>query len=150
MIVHLIWKKYRFLSLHRGTKYHLLKLSSRCNERIELMTRKKIMQKRSKSAIIKTPKFQGNSEQYYYSIIMLHLPFRNESKLIQLFLSAQQAFVQKNLLVDLADIQFAAYLHDIERAVRLLSAMQEDIDPVVAPNTHDYEESHNQISDDHS
>lgn len=80
---------------------------------------------------------------------MLRLPFQNESKLIQTFLSAQ-AFLQKNHLLDLADIQFAAYLHDIERAVRLLSAMQEDIGPVVAPNTHDYEESHDQISDDHS
>lgn len=70
---------------------------------------------------------------------MLHLPFRNETKLVQPYLSAKQAFTEKNHLFDINDIQFEVFLHDIERRVRLLRATREEIGTLVAPNTHENE-----------
>ena len=110
---------FKFASWYKISLSETTEVSSRCCQRIKLLSLNKIMQKRRKAAIIRTPKFQGNSEQYYYAFLMLHLPFRNENNLLQPFSSLQEAFIQKNHLFYLSDMQFDAYLHDVERTVRI-------------------------------
>ena len=86
---------YKFASWYKLSSSENINVSARCCQRIRLLSNNKIMQKRRKSAIIRTPKFQGNSEQYYYSLLMLHLPFRNENSIILPYSSAKEAFLKK-------------------------------------------------------
>ena len=48
-----------------------------------------------------------------------------------------EAFSVKHVLFDLTDIKFDAYLHDIERTVRIIRITNDEIGAMVAPNTHE-------------
>ena len=141
---------FKFASWYKLSSSDTMENSYRCSPRMKLMSLNKIMQKRRKLAIIKTPKCQGNSEQYYYTLLMLPLPFRNETKLMDPYSSAQQAFTEKNHLFDLSDIQFEVFLNDIKRTVRLLRSTRDEIGAIVAPNTHANTQYSEEISLDHA
>ena len=128
---------FKFASLYKLSTSKTVDVSSRCMERIKLRSLNKIMQRRRKPVVIKTPKFQGDGENYYFSLLMLHLPFRDEDSLIKPYRSARESFLQKHDAFNLTDMQFDAYLHDIERSVRLMRATDDELGAAIAPNTHE-------------
>lgn len=128
---------FKFASLYKLSTSKTVDMSSRCMERIKLRSLNKIMQRRRKPVIIKTQKFQDDGENYYFSLLMLHLPFRDEDSLIKPYRSVRESFLQKHDSFNLTDMQFDAYLHDIERSVRLMRATDDELGAAIAPSTHE-------------
>ena len=63
------------------------------------------MQKRVKHAVIRVPKLQEGTEDYYYSNLLLYLPHRNESELLFESSNAKEAFIKKYHLLDKHHLQ---------------------------------------------
>ncbi|MEW8545326.1 MAG: DUF6570 domain-containing protein [Candidatus Thiodiazotropha sp.] len=104
-------------------------------ERIKLQSLGKTFRRRQKAAVIRTPKFSPDTDNYFYSLLMLHLPYRHEKTLILPYSSVQEAFVHKHSLFDLQDIHYEAYLRDLEKIARLIKLTNEEVNSIVAPNT---------------
>ncbi|XP_078586291.1 uncharacterized protein LOC144868192 [Branchiostoma floridae x Branchiostoma japonicum] len=58
---------------------------------------------RQKPACIRTPNFttERNGDDFYYSLLLLHMPWRNEQEIIQPYNTALDAFVKKQHLLQL-------------------------------------------------
>ena len=81
---------------------------------------------------------------------MLHLPYRDEKQLISPYTTAEQAFLHKNSLFDLQDMQYEAYLRDIENIARLIKVTSEEVGTIVAPNTDEQSDVEEILSTEHS
>ena len=95
---------YRFAAWYTVSTSITTNVSSRCQPRIQLCTTKEILQKRR--SIIRTPRFPTHSENNFYSRMLLHVPFTNESRLLYPYQTAKEAFIHKHDQFDLIDFQF--------------------------------------------
>ncbi|MEW8546654.1 MAG: DUF6570 domain-containing protein [Candidatus Thiodiazotropha sp.] len=118
-------------------------------ERIRLKTLGKTFRKRQRFAIIRSPKFEPITDDYFYSLLMLHLPYRSETTLKEPFNTAEEAFIHKYESFDVQDIRYDSYLGDIERIVRQIRATNLDLSLIVAPNTHEGSDSNDSPSEEH-
>ena len=120
-------------------------------ERVRLKTLGKTFRKRKRFIVVRTPKFEPISDDYFYSLLMLHLPYRNENTLKHPYSTAEEAFIHKHELFDLEDMHYDSYLSNMERIVRQIRATSIDLGPIVAPNTDEGVENNDySISNEHS
>lgn len=126
---------FKYASNYKLSQDKILNISPRCLTRFKLQSLGKIMQQRRTPAVIRTPKFSGDSDEFYYSMLMLHLPFRNEQTVVGPYKSAKEGFINKHSCFDIADLQYESYLHDIERVVRFIRMTNDDLGTIIAPNT---------------
>jgi hypothetical protein len=105
--------------------------TGRGSERFPIAKYDKWVRKRKFPCVIRTPKFSPSSEAYYYSLVMLAIPHKDEAELIPPYLDAKGAFAKK--LSD-SDGDFNAQLFhlsdEIEQAIqnmRLATAELENL-----------------------
>ncbi len=70
----------------------MVSLHASALERIYISGTNIWMRKRSRPAVVRYPSFSLMSDDYYYSLIMLLLPHRDESDLLLTFETAKDAF----------------------------------------------------------
>lgn len=135
---------FKFASHYKLSQSKNLNGTSRSLPRFKLQSSGKIMQQRRHPAVIRTPAFKPDSDEYFFSILMLYLPYRDETNIIGSFSTAKQAFINKHHLLTIDNILYSSYLHDIERVVRIIRLTNEDLGVSLAPNTN---ETHNACED---
>ena len=128
---------FKFASWYKVSPLQTTNVSSKCQPRIRLKTIDKVLQKKCSANVIRTPKFAPQSEEYLYSLLMLHLPFTNEDEIFYPYATAKDAFIHKYLLFNTTDLQYESFIHDIERVVHNIKRSQNEIAVMVAPNTHE-------------
>ena len=141
---------FKFASWYRLSSSPSTAVSSRCQPRITLKTLGKILQKKRIANVIRTPKFPSQSEEYLYSLLMLHLPFTNEDDILHPYDNAKIAFLHKNDRFNITDFQYESYLHDIDKVVHLLQSSHDEVGVSVAPNTHEVYNDTSDVSPDHA
>ena len=99
---------FKFASHYKLSQSKTVNVSTRSLPRFKLGTLNKIMQQRQHSAVIRTPNFKADSDEYFFSVLMLHLPYRTESDLLGSFPTAKSAFINKHHCIDLNDIQYSS------------------------------------------
>ena len=104
------------------------------------------LQERTKDILIRTPQFTSeiHGDTYYYSLLFMHVPWRNELELTAGHTSAEAAFMAKK---DLIHIHESTFGEEVERAVHQLQMLQDDVmnnyvAPLVAPNIDAIEKEH--------
>lgn len=97
---------FKFASYYKSSSSETVNVSSKSQKRIKLKNLNKILQLRRKPVIIRTPKFLPNTNQYFFSLLMLHLPFRDEKELLHPYENAKEAFMHKYDNFCLKDIEF--------------------------------------------
>ena len=98
------------------------------------------MQKRSKSAIIRTPNFPCDSPGYFYSMLMLYVPHRSSNEFD--ITVARDMFLEKVRYghIDREHLTNDNLIHEIETAVESLRMLENDIldtDNNMNSNNHD-------------
>ena len=84
--------------------------------------------KRQKHAVIRYPNFSLNTEDYYYSLLMLLLPHREDHDLLYPYKTAQDAFVNKlDLLDKVVEYSYFDYTSNIDNAVRRLQLVLHEL-----------------------
>lgn len=96
------------------------------------------IKKKAQPALIRTPHLspEVNGDLYYHSMLLLHLPWRNEKDIMSDFPSAKEAFFNCKEKLKIPDSTFG---EEIQRAVRQIQLLQDEvqknyINPAVAPN----------------
>lgn len=121
--------------------------SVRANPRVRLCDkfRNVVMRKRNKPAVIRTPKFSSNSDDYFYSLLLLLLPHSKEQELLKStdntrFENAMTAFCVKKDSLVLDSIGSCTLTDEIESAIRYIRCSQSELAASVVPCTFDTEE----------
>ncbi|XP_033758253.1 uncharacterized protein LOC117340598 [Pecten maximus] len=115
------------------------------------------IKKRVHECLVRTPKFsfEQDGDKYYFSLLMLYLPWRCEENILQGYSTAQEAF--KNLHCLLQCPNSNRYALEIENAIKQIQSledrvMQNYIAPAVALNIealdNDIPQSENTVMDD--
>jgi DNA replication protein DnaC len=134
---------FEFASHYRFTSK---KSTSQKVHQFELLNGLGYLQERTKNILIRTPQFTSeiHGDTYYYALLFLHVPWRKESELTAGHISAEAAFMAKK---DDIHIHESTFGEDVERAVRQLQMLQDDVlnnyvAPLVAPNNDSTEKEH--------
>ena len=97
-------------------------------ERISIDKYNILMQKRKQACVIRYPKFCLVSDDYYYSLLMLLLPHRNESDLITPHDFAKDAFIAKKSLLNVtSDNMHFSFLTDVENSIRRIQLAENEL-----------------------
>lgn len=80
------------------------------------------MRKSKNPSVVRTPNFPLFSEEHYYSYLFLLIPHRSETELIQPYLTAKDAFIQKRDIMDSEmDFTFFSFTQHIENTMRRIN-----------------------------
>jgi hypothetical protein len=120
------------LSLYKFASSYILcsgkPVSIRGLPRFKLLHSDKWFRLKQKTNVIKIPYCQINSEDYYFSLLMLLLPHRCEQQLLHPFTNAKEALFKKQHLLDKSyDAARAGLIDQIEAAVRMYRIMNDEI-----------------------
>ncbi|XP_035665599.1 uncharacterized protein LOC118408848, partial [Branchiostoma floridae] len=111
--------------------------SSAC-ECFKLQQCDKWIKKRRKYACVRGTRLSSaNGDDYFYGLLYLFCPWRNENDILSDYTSAQDAFIAKKNLFDYSLAQHMHFTSEIEQAimqVRLLSNDLSSIADTLAPN----------------
>ena len=129
---------FKFSSMYKLSASDKIPTSRRSQPRIRLANGK-LMQKRTHTCIIRTPSFSRLKDDYYFSLLLLHLPHYDESSLIQPFTTAKEAFLHKYQQLNLTDFQYESHLHDLEKVIHMMQSDRSYLASMVAPSTHEFE-----------
>ena len=124
---------------------------------VQLLDGAGFIRKRRQEQFLRVPQLtvEQNGDQYYYQLLLLHLPWRKEKELTNGFDSAEEAFQHKNHLLQKPPTNQQA--DDIARAVKQIQSLEDKvmndyIAPMVAPNIdafdNDFPDSSEFIRDD--
>lgn len=124
----------RPVSLHKssfmyfGSWYVKTPQPKKKDDRIFCLTHNVWFRRRGKFAVVRYPKFSFGSEEYYYSMLLLLLPHRNENDLLAGFNSAKKAFEAKECLFDTSvTFMFTSIASEIENAVRRIRISEQEL-----------------------
>ncbi|WAR21722.1 hypothetical protein MAR_015696 [Mya arenaria] len=78
-------------------------------------------------SIVRFPMFSVSSDNYYFTLLMLLLPFRNECELIDDYSSAKEAFIAKNALLDHSMEMYNNFLAQVENSIRRIRFAQDEL-----------------------
>lgn len=76
------------------------------------------MRKRGRAAVIRYPTFSITTDDYYYSLLMLLLPHRDESNIMRNYASAREAFLAQYSMLNTSMILHKNFMVDVENAMR--------------------------------
>lgn len=98
-----------------------------------------LIRKRKSEILLRTPQVtvEQDGDKYFYSILLLHLPWRHEDEILQNCTTAEEAFQKFQHLIKLPAGKNHAV--EIERAIKQIQLLQDNvmnnyIAHVVAPN----------------
>ena len=111
---------------------------------VELLDGAGFVRRRQQEQFLRVPRLtvEQNGDQYYYQLLLLHLPWRKEEELTHSFDSAEHAFQHKQHLLQKPPTNQQA--EEIARAIKRIQSLEDKvmhnyIAPVVAPNTEAYD-----------
>ena len=111
---------------------------------VELLDGAGFVRRRQQEQFLRVPRLtvEQNGDQYYYQLLLLHLPWRKEEELTHSFDSAEHAFQHKQHLLQKPPTNQQA--EEIARAIKQIQSLEDKvmhnyIAPVVAPNTEAYD-----------
>ncbi|XP_078600775.1 uncharacterized protein LOC144875890 [Branchiostoma floridae x Branchiostoma japonicum] len=121
---------------------------SEASQTIKLQQCDRWIKKRQKLACIRSSKLSsGNGDDYFYGLLYMYYPWRNENDILGEYDCAQDAFSAKKDQFDNSLAQHFHFTSDIEQAimqVRLLSDDLTSIATTLAPNV-----THQQLQSEH-
>ncbi|XP_035663609.1 ATP-dependent DNA helicase PIF1-like [Branchiostoma floridae] len=121
---------------------------SSASENVKLQQCDKWIKKRHNYACVRGTRLtSGNGDDYFYGLLYLYCPWRNENDIVSDYASAQDAFIAKKNLFDYSLAQHVHFTTEIEQAimqVRLLSNDLSSIADTLAPNV-----THQQLQINH-
>jgi len=137
-----------------ATNFTIITKQTTASNQPKLKTFEKWIKKRQKPACLRIPHLTPtNGDEYYYGLLMLFKPFRNEADLMQPGESSRDAFQRQ---IDSLDMHSSPYLHmaqEIQQAIiriRLQDAQTPlDIAAQVAPNLSSLETTQQDLQDHH-
>lgn len=108
------------------------------------------MRKRTKALIVRLSKTKFHCDDYFYGLLMAFLPHRTENDILQNtdtendilqntdtpLVSAKEAFIQKQNLLDLQKIRSVTLVDEIENAGRFIRCSQIEIAACLNPSIH--------------
>lgn len=109
-------------------------VSTRRHERIFISGPDIWMRKRGRAAVIRYPTFSVTTDDYYYSLLMLLLPHRDESNIMGDYGSARDAFVAQNSRFNTSVILHKNFLVDVENAMRRIYLAEAELHPATIFN----------------
>ena len=118
---------YKFASWYKRSPQQSMQTGSKCQPRIQLKKSGIIMQKRTVPVVIRTPSFARHSDEYFHSLLLLHLPFSEESSLLHPYSTAKEAFIRQFHLLDTSDFAYESYLHDLHRVAQMTRISLDEI-----------------------
>ncbi|MCP4057419.1 MAG: AAA family ATPase, partial [Pseudoalteromonas sp.] len=93
--------------------------------KLVLLDRSGSLHKRRKALCLRTSHLSMNTQDYYYSLLLLHLPHRKETELLDGHENAEDAFLEKETLLDQGDLKSERIMNEvIETAQRLRTSLQ--------------------------
>ncbi|XP_035675782.1 uncharacterized protein LOC118415349 [Branchiostoma floridae] len=132
-----IWDKMSLYTFAASYSMISTEPSSSC-ESFKLQECDKWIKKRSKYACVRGTRLSsGNGDDYFYGLLYLYCPWRDENDILHGYTSAQDAFIAKKNLFDYSIAQHVHFTSEIEQAimqVRLLSNDLSSIADTLAPN----------------
>ena len=106
---------------------------------LPLLDRSGSLHKRTRALCLRTSNLSTNSEDYYYSLLLLHLPHRTEDELTGGFTNIEQAFLAKEDQMNQGELQSEKAMDElIASAQRLRTAI--DLEERVAEEDGDDDE----------
>ena len=102
--------------------------SARSLERIYIEKHDIWIRKRRSSAIVRFPCFSVSNDDYYFSLLILLLPFRAESDLVGEFPTAKEAFFAKYALLDFSVQMHNSFLHQVENSIRRIRLAEAELE----------------------
>ena len=116
---------FRFASSYQICQYS--PVGTKGLPRYKLLKFEKWIREKRKKNVIRLPKMQINSNDYFFSILLLHLPHRDEEELIAPYKSAEEAVAKKRSEMD-TSLNCNSYVTDqIENAVRMYRLTHDEI-----------------------
>ncbi|KAI8519366.1 hypothetical protein Bbelb_026230 [Branchiostoma belcheri] len=141
------WDKMSLYTFAASYSISSTKPSTAC-ENFKLQQCEKWIKKRYKHACVRGTKLSsGNGDDYFYSLLYLYCPWRNENDILSGHNCAQDAFIAKKDLFDYSLAQHIHFTSEIEQAimqVRLLTDDLSNIASTLAPNI-----THQQLQTEH-
>ncbi len=95
--------------------------------RYKLLGKDTWIKKRQKAAIVRSPPFPILSQDNFYSLLMLHLPHRNESELIPPHSDAKAAFKAKSPNFQQYDNCHYSLTQDVDNALRRIQLAENEL-----------------------
>lgn len=123
-------------------------LTGRAQPRISLLGKHAgvFMRKRTKFAVIRTPKLPTTFDAYFYSLIMLYYPHTTEGDILKnadngtVYETAKDSFLQKQACVNLERLGTASLIDEIvENAVRIIHCSRLELACSLIPATSEQE-----------
>ena len=119
------WCLYSFAQWYQVSSYDVK--TDKASQRIEILKYGKLMQKRSKAAVIRTPNFPRDSPAYFYSMLMLFVPHRSSDEFdINI---AKDMFVEKvtHGYIDREHLDNENLIHQIETDIESLRTLEDNL-----------------------
>ena len=85
------------------------------------------MQKRKQAAVVRFPKFAMNTDDYFYSMLFMLLPHRNETDLLIPYSTLQEAFLAKRHLFQDLQFTYFSFGQSIEQAIHKIHLVDEEL-----------------------
>ena len=102
--------------------------SSRLLERIYIQKYDVWVRKRRTSVVIRFPCFSVTNDDYYFSLLMLLLPFRSANDMVGLYPNAKEAFMAKHALLDFSVQMHNSFLHQVENSIRRIRLAEAELE----------------------
>lgn len=102
--------------------------SARSLERIYIEKCDIWIRKRRLSAIVRFPCFSVSNDDYYFSLVVLLLPFRSESDLFGEFPTANEAVFAKYAFIDFSVQMHNSFLHQVENSIRRIRLAEAELE----------------------
>ncbi len=87
------------------------------------LSEEKSVKKKNRFSCVSTSFVPRTGEDYYYHLLLIHLPHRNESELLGEYESAQEAFLAKEDLLDMTDLTNHRLVDEVLEAAQRLQAL---------------------------
>ena len=101
---------------------------------------KKQARQRQKPYVVRLPYTKYDTDDYYYSLLLTHLPHRHESELLLhngQVLSPKKAFEAKHHAFDTTRLPYNWFTNDIETQVRRIRLSRDDLANLMLLSTHE-------------
>ena len=95
------------------------------------------MQKRTKHAVIRTPKLQEDSDDYYFSCLLLYLPHRNENQLVAKNQTLKEVYICNYHKFDKQHLQ-SSVIDSLNSTLSRIKLTQNQLASWIAPGSHNF------------
>ena len=102
--------------------------SARSLERLYVEKYNIWIRKRKSSVVIRFPSFSISNDDYYFTLLMLLLPFRSENEIVGDFSTAKEAFKAKHSFLDFSVQMHNFFLLQVENSIRRIRLAEAELE----------------------